>query len=139
MSFVNEFKTFIARGNVIDLAVGIIIGAAFTAIVKSLVGDLVMPIIGFAMQGVDFSSLYIALNGAEYESLDAAKAAEAPLLTYGAFIQAVLNFFIVALAVFIMVKQVNRFRVKEAEKPAEPPAPTEEEKLLMEIRDLLKK
>ncbi len=124
MGWLKEFRDFINRGNVIDLAVGIIIGAAFTAIVNSLVNDLVMPLIGIVTGGVDFTSLSVTFGEAA--------------LTYGNFIQAVFNFLIIALAVFWLVRTVNRFRAKEEAKPAEPEAPTTEEKLLTEIRDLLK-
>jgi len=133
-----EFKEFISRGNVIDLAVGIIIGAAFTSIVNSLVNDVLMPPIGYIMGGIDFSDYFINLSGVDYPSLAAAREAGAAVIAYGAFINAVINFFIVAAAVFLIVKAVNRVRRKEAEKPAEPPAPTREEQVLMEIRDLLK-
>lgn len=133
-----EFKEFISRGNVIDLAVGIIIGAAFTSIVNSLVNDVLMPPIGYIMGGIDFSDYFINLSGGDYPSLAAAREAGAAVIAYGAFINAVINFFIVAAAVFLIVKAVNRVRRKEAEKPAEPPAPTREEQVIMEIRDLLK-
>jgi large conductance mechanosensitive channel len=124
MKWVQEFRDFINRGNVIDLAVGIIIGAAFTSIVNSLVNDLIMPIIGMATGGVDFTRLSVIVG-------DAA-------LTYGNFIQAVFNFLIIAFAVFWLVQAVNRFRKQEEEKAADPAAPTTEERLLTEIRDLLK-
>lgn len=123
MSMVSEFRDFINRGNVMDLAVGIIIGAAFTAIVNSLVNDLIMPIIGMITGGIDFTGL--ALNVG-----DAA-------LTYGNLIQALINFLIIAFVVFWLVKAVNRFRAKEEVKDADPSAPTMEERLLTEIRDLL--
>lgn len=131
-----EFKSFIARGNVFDMAVGIIMGAAFTAIVNSAVADLIMPIIGVATSGVDFADKFVALNGEAYDSLQAAKDAGAPLITYGVFINAVINFLIVAFVIFMLVKQVNRLKKEEAAAPATPPA---EVKLLTEIRDLLKK
>jgi large conductance mechanosensitive channel len=130
-----EFKEFAMRGNVIDLAVGIIIGAAFTTVVNSLVNDIIMPPIGFIMNGVDFSSFFLVLRGDDYASLKAAKDAGAVTVNYGVFLNAVINFLIVAFAVFILIKQVNRFR-KQA--PAEPPAPTTTEKLLVEIRDALR-
>jgi large conductance mechanosensitive channel len=131
-----EFRDFAMRGNVIDLAVGIIIGAAFTTVVNSLVKDIIMPPIGYLMNGIDFSNFFIALTGAgEYPSLKAAQDAGVVSINYGVFINAVINFLIVAFAVFLLVKQVNRFR-KQA--PAEPPAPTTSEKLLMEIRDALR-
>ncbi len=131
-----EFKEFIARGNVFDMAVGIVMGAAFTAIVNSAVADLVMPIIGVLTSGVDFGDKFVALNGETYANVAAAKAASAPILTYGVFINAVINFLIVAFVIFMMIKQVNRLKKKEAAAPAEPPA---EVRLLTEIRDLLKK
>ena len=141
---IKEFKDFIARGNVMDMAVGIIMGAAFTAIVKSMVGDLIMPAIGVVTSGVDFSDLYIALDGQVYDSLDAAKEASAPIITYGAFINAVINFLIVAFVVFFLVKGVNK--IKEAAEKEQEEAPAEEApatpadiELLTEIRDLLKK
>ena len=130
-----EFRDFAMRGNVIDLAVGIIIGAAFTGVVNSLVNDIIMPPIGFVMNGIDFSNFFVVLKGDDYASLKAAKDAGAVTVNYGVFLNAVINFMIVAFAVFLLVKQVNRFR-KQA--PAEPPAPTTSEKLLMEIRDALK-
>ena len=139
----SEFKTFIAKGNVMDMAVGIIIGAAFTAIVKSMVDDLVNPIIGLFLGGVDFSNLYVILSGtvAEGASLAAAREAGAAVFAYGAFIMAVINFLIIAFVVFMLVRSINRMKAA-AEKPEEPaPAapkgPTQEE-LLTEIRDALK-
>ena len=133
-----EFKQFIARGNVIDLAVGIIIGAAFTAIVNSLVNDVIMPPIGKITGGVDFSNLFLVLGSGDYPSLEAAKAAGAATINYGVFINTVINFFIIAFAIFILVKQVNRLRRQEAAAPSAPPAPTRSELLLEEIRDLLR-
>ncbi|WP_029014454.1 large conductance mechanosensitive channel protein MscL [Niveispirillum irakense] len=130
-----EFKKFISRGNVIDLAVGIIIGSAFTAIVTSLVNDILMPPLGFVMGGIDFSDYFLNLSGGDYANLAAAKEAGAATVNYGLFINAVIRFFIVAWAVFILVKQVNRFHTKKA---AEPAAPSKQEVLLEEIRDLLK-
>lgn len=131
-----EFKNFIARGNVMDMAVGIIIGAAFTAIVNSMVGDLIMPFIGVVTSGVDFSNLYFALDGNSYESLAAAEAAGAAVVKYGTFINAVINFLIVAFVIFMLVKQVNRLKQKEA---AAPSAPAADIVLLTEIRDALRK
>lgn len=133
-----EFKEFAMRGNVIDLAIGIIIGAAFTTVVNSLVKDIIMPPIGFLMGGIDFTDFFIVLGAGDYPSLKAAQDAGAATINYGVFINAIVNFLIVAFAVFILVKQVNRFRVQKAAVPAEPPAPTTSEKLLSEIRDLLK-
>jgi len=130
-----EFRTFIARGNVIDLAVGIIMGAAFTTIVNSLVNDIIMPPIGVLLGGVDFSNYFINLSGTHYDSLAAAKAAGAATINYGVFINAVINFLIVAFAVFLLVKQVNRFYRKPEAAPAGPPR---SEVLLEEIRDAIK-
>ena len=132
----NEFKNFIARGNVFDMAVGIIIGAAFTTIVNSMVGDLIMPIIGVLTSGVDFSDLFIALDGNNYASIQAARDAGAAVISYGIFINAVINFLIVSFVIFMLVKQVNRLKKAEATAPAEPAADIV---LLTEIRDLLKK
>jgi large conductance mechanosensitive channel len=106
----NEFKTFIVRGNMIDLAVGIVIGAAFTTVVNSFVNDLLMPPIGLLLGGVDFSSLFITLRGGPYPSLAAAKAAGAPTLNYGLFINSIINLLIVGFAVFLVVRAVNRLR-----------------------------
>jgi large conductance mechanosensitive channel len=139
----NEFKDFIAKGNVMDMAVGIIIGAAFTAIVTSLVGDLINPIIGLATGGVDFVNNYAVLSGdvAEGASLEAARETGASVFAYGAFIMAVINFLIIAWVVFMLVKSVNRVKdaamKKEEAAPEAPKGPTQEE-LLMEIRDALK-
>lgn len=132
----DEFKKFIARGNVIDLAVGIIIGAAFTGIVNSLVADIIMPPIGILAGGIDFKDYFINLSDGEYATLAAAKTAGAATVNYGLFLNQVLNFLIVAFAVFILVKQVNRFHKKQDALPAAPPR---EVVLLEEIRDLLKK
>jgi large conductance mechanosensitive channel len=132
-----EFKAFIARGNVIDLAVGIIMGVAFTTIVNSLVNDIIMPPIGVLLGGVDFSSYYVNLSGTHYDSLAAAKAAGAATINYGVFINAIINFLIIAFAVFLLVKQVNRFMKKPEAAPA-PTAPPRSEVLLEEIRDALK-
>jgi len=132
-----EFKAFIARGNVIDLAVGIIMGVAFTTIVNSLVNDIIMPPIGVMLGGVDFSNYYINLSGTHYDSLAAAKAAGAATINYGVFINAIINFLIIAFAVFLLVKQVNRF-MKKPEAPPAPAAPPRSEVLLEEIRDTLR-
>lgn len=134
-----EFRDFIARGNVMDMAVGIIMGAAFTAIVNSMVGDLIMPIIGVLTSGMDFSDLFIALDGESYASLKAAKDAGVPVITYGMFINAVINFMIISFVVFFLIKNVNRLK-KMAEKGGkEAPPPPQDVVLLAEIRDLLKK
>ena len=122
---VNDFKEFISRGNVIDMAVGVIIGAAFGKIVSSLVDDILMPLIGTLLGGLDFSGLSIKINDAT--------------IAYGSFIQAVVDFLIVAFCIFTMVKVFEKFKRKEEEKPAEPPKKSDEVILLEEIRDLLKK
>jgi large conductance mechanosensitive channel len=115
-----EFKKFAMRGNVMDMAVGIILGGAFGKIVSSFVGDVLMPPIGRLLGNVDFSSLYINLSGGEYTSLAAAKEAGAATLNYGAFINAVIDFLIIAFAIFIMVKGMNKMTAKKAEAPAAP-------------------
>ncbi|MFY0680757.1 MAG: large conductance mechanosensitive channel protein MscL [Thalassovita sp.] len=139
-----EFKKFIAKGNVMDMAVGIIVGAAFTAIVKSMVADLINPIIGLFTGGVDFTNNYAVLSGevAEGASLEAAREAGASIFAYGSFIMAVINFLIIAYVVFLLVKGVNK--VKEASKEDEPvveeaPKGPSELDVLLEIRDSLKK
>jgi len=133
-----EFREFAMRGNVVDLAVGIILGAAFTTIVNSLVNDLIMPPLGLAIGGTDFSNFFVTLKGGSYPTLEAAKAAGAVTVNYGLFINAVIRFVIVAFAIFLLVKQINRMRWQEAkEAPTAPPMPAREEVLLAEIRDLL--
>jgi large conductance mechanosensitive channel len=134
-AWVREFKAFIMRGNVVDLAIGIIIGAAFTSIVTSLVKDIFNPVIGTLIGGVDFTNVFIALNGHHYDTLDAAQKAGAPTLNVGLFINAVINFLIVAFSVFWVVKAMSRFVAREK---AEPAAPPHEEVLLGEIRDILR-
>ena len=134
-----EFKDFAMKGNVLDMAIGVIIGGAFGKIVSSLVNDVLMPPIGLLMGKVDFSSLFINLSDTSYPSLVAAKAAGAPTLNYGVFLQSLFDFLIIAFVIFMLVKQVNRFkRETTPPPPPPPPGPTNEEKLLMEIRDLLK-
>lgn len=134
-----EFKEFIAKGNVMDMAVGIIIGAAFTAIVTSLVGDILMPVIGLVMAGIDFTDLFFTLDGNTYASLAAAEEAGVTVIKYGAFINALINFVIVAFVVFLLVRGVNSLKRAEEEAPAKPAAPSKSEVLLEEIRDALKK
>ena len=140
-----EFKEFINKGNVMNLAVGMIIGAAFTAIVKSLVDDIIMPVIGLLFGKVDFTNLFVTLDGSKYATLAEAKEAGAAVLAYGSFIMAIINFLLIAVVVFCLVKAVNKAQEsvkkeeKEEEKPAAPPEPSAEEKLLTEIRALLKK
>jgi large conductance mechanosensitive channel len=125
----NEFKAFAMRGNVVDMAVGIVIGGAFGKIVSSLVADVIMPPIGMIMGGVDFSQLAIALGEGE----------GAASINYGMFINTVLDFVIIAFAIFMVIRGLNSMKKKEEAKPAEPPKPSAEEKLLTEIRDLLAK
>ncbi len=131
MSMMKEFKSFAMRGNVVDMAVGIIVGGAFGKIVSSFVKDVVMPPIGMLIGGVDFSDLAITLK-------EAAGEAPAVVIAYGAFIQTLVDFIIIAFAIFMAVKAMNSLKKKEEEKPAPPPAPSKEEVLLTEIRDLLK-
>ena len=131
-----EFKDFAMKGNVLDMAIGVIIGGAFGKIVSSLVSDVLMPPLGLLVGGVDFSSLFVTLSGTAQPSLTAAKAAGAPTINYGVFLQATFDFIIIAFVIFLLVKQVNRF--KKPAPPAPPAGPTNEEKLLMEIRDALK-
>ena len=134
-----EFKDFAMKGNVLDMAIGVIIGGAFGKIVSSLVSDVLMPPLGLLLGKVDFSSLFLDLSGTSQPSLAAAKAAGAPTLNYGVFLQATFDFIIIAFVIFISVKQVNRFKREAPPAPPAPPAgPTNEEKLLMEIRDALK-
>lgn len=139
-----EFKAFIARGNVIDMAVGIIMGAAFTAIVNSMVGDLIMPVIGVLTSGVDFADKFVALDGNSYVNLKAAKDAGVSVVSYGIFINAVINFVIISFVVFMLVKGVNKIKdaaekEEKAKKDAAPAAPPADVVLLSEIRDILKK
>ena len=132
-----EFKTFIAKGNALDLAVGVVIGAAFGKIVSSVVDDLIMPVLSLLLGKVDFSQHFVSLDGKSYATLAAAKEAGAATLNYGNFITIVIQFLIIAWAIFLLVKGINALKREEAAKPA-PPEPTAEEKLLGEIRDLLK-
>lgn len=141
MNWIKEFKQFAMRGNVMDMAVGIIIGAAFGKIVSSLVSDILMPPIGKLMGNVDFSNLFIVLGSGDFPSLAAAKTAGVATLNYGIFINTVIDFIIVAFAIFLLVKGINAMRRSEEAKaapPPPPPGPSAEEKLLAEIRDLLK-
>jgi len=138
-----EFKEFAMRGNVVDMAVGIIIGAAFGKIVDSLVKDVIMPPIGLLLGRVDFSNLFVVLKSGNvtgpYATVDAAQKAGAVTLNYGVFINTTITFAIVAFAVFMLIRAINQLKRKEAEKPEAPPAPPEEVVLLREIRDALKK
>jgi len=137
MGMFKEFKDFISRGNVLDLAVGVVIGGAFGKIVSSLVNDIVMPPIGYALNGVNFRTLRLILKPAQIDGTGAVLKPEVAI-TYGNFIQVTLEFVIIAFCIFLVVKGFNAMRKKEAEAPAAPPVPTMEEQLLMEIRDLLK-
>lgn len=134
-----EFKEFAMRGNVVDMAVGIIIGAAFGKIVSSLVDDIIMPPIGKLMGNVDFSEKFINLTDTPYESLAAAEEAGAATINYGMFLNNVLDFVIVAFAIFLVIRAMNRMKKKQEEKPEEAPKPSEDIVLLREIRDALKK
>lgn len=140
MSFVKEFKEFAMRGNVVDLAVGVIIGGAFQKIVDSLVKDVVMPIVGRLVGGVDFKHLYLNLGTKEFETLEAAEKAGAPLIKYGVFVNSIIDFTIVAMAIFVAIKVINRLkRAEPAQEAAAEPATPEDVVLLREIRDSLKK
>ena len=134
----NEFKAFLIKGNVMDMAVGFIFGAAFATVVKSLVANIIMPPVGMLMGKVDFSALYIALDGGNYATLKAAEEASAPLIKYGQFINDVIGFVILGFVIFMLIRAVNKLQTKEEEKK-EDPKPTNEEILLTEIRDALKK
>jgi large conductance mechanosensitive channel len=134
-----EFRDFAMKGNVVDLAIAVIIGAAFGAIVTSLVGDIIMPIIGVATNGLDFSNYFVALSSKVTATNLADARKQGAVLAYGNFLQLVVNFAIVAFSLFIVIKIMNQLKRNEAAKPAEPPKPTAEVVLLTEIRDLLKK
>lgn len=137
MEMLDEFKKFAMRGNVVDMAVGIIIGGAFGKIISSFVSDVIMPPIGLLMGNVDFSQLFINLSSVSYETLAAAKEAGAPTINYGVFLNTVLDFLIVAFAIFMVIRGMNKMKKKEEEKPAEPAKPSEEVQLLTDIRDAL--
>jgi large conductance mechanosensitive channel len=139
MSFMQEFKAFAMRGNVVDLAVGVVIGGAFGKIVDSLVKDIIMPMVGAMMGGADFKHLYINLGSTAYETLELAEKAGAPLVKYGAFINSMVDFLIIAFAIFVAVKAINKLKREEATAPAAPPPTPEDIVLLREIRDSLKK
>ncbi len=136
-SWLSEFRAFIMRGSVVDLAVGIVIGAAFTGVVNSLVKDILNPVIGVLIGGVDFSNVFVSLNGQHYATLAAAKAAGAATLNFGLFINAIIQFLIVSFAIFWVIKALTRMKIHNAPAPA-PAAPSPSETLLGEIRDLLK-
>lgn len=137
-----EFKEFAMRGNVVDMAVGIIIGGAFGTIVKSLVADVIMPPIGLLLGGVDFSNLFVVLKSGTmpgpFASIADAQTAGAVTLNYGVFINTIISFLIVAFAVFLLIKSLNSLKRKEEAAPASPPPPSNEEVILSEIRDILK-
>ncbi len=130
--FIAEFKEFVSRGNVVDMAVGVVVGSAFTGIVNSLVKEVIMPFVGWLIGGIDFSDFKMVLKAAEGDIPEVA-------ILYGNFINQVINFFILAFVVFVVVKILNKFKRKKEEAPAEPPKPSDEVVLLTEIRDLLKK
>ena len=139
MGFIKEFKEFAVKGNVMDMAVGVIIGGAFGKIVTSLVNDVLMPLVSLGTGGIDFSDLFINLGDGNYTTLAAAKEAGAAVFAYGQFIQNIIDFIIIAFCIFLMIKGMNKLnRKKEEPAPEEPKGPTQEE-LLAEIRDLLKK
>ncbi|MBL8511743.1 MAG: large conductance mechanosensitive channel protein MscL [Betaproteobacteria bacterium] len=142
MSFGSEFREFAIKGNVVDLAVGVIIGGAFGKIVDSVVADLIMPVVGRLLGNLNFSDLFIALKDIPANTpttLEAVRKAGVPVFAYGSFVTILLNFLILAFVIFIMVKQINRFKKEAASAPATPPSPPEDVLLLREIRDALKK
>ena len=138
MQLFKEFKTFAMRGNVVDMAVGIIIGAAFGKIVSSLVSDIVMPPLGLILGKMDFSNLFINLSRQHYNTLAEAQAAGIPTINYGLFLNNIISFVIIAFVVFWLIKTMNSLSQKEKEAPVEPPTPTPTEDLLKDIRDILK-
>ncbi|MBR1882575.1 MAG: large conductance mechanosensitive channel protein MscL [Muribaculaceae bacterium] len=141
MGFVKEFKEFAMKGNVMDMAVGVIIGGAFGKIVTSLVEDVLMPVISLATGGVDFTNMFVTFGKVPEgvaQNYAALKEAGVSMFAYGAFIQNIIDFLIIALCIFLMIKGMNKLTKKKAEEPAEEPEPSAEEKLLGEIRDLLK-
>lgn len=136
MGMVREFKEFIVRGNVLDLAIAVVIGAAFGKIITALVDGVIMPVVGMAMGGIDFAQLFVALDGNDYANLAAAQAAAAPVITYGAFIQTLIDFVLIALVIFMLLKGYNRMRKPSEAVEAGPP---EDVLLLREIRDSLRR
>ena len=137
MGFIKEFKEFAVKGNVMDMAVGVIIGGAFGKIVTSLVNDVLMPIVGKLTGGISFTDLFVTLGDGEFKTLAAAQEAGAAVLAYGQFIQNIIDFIIIAFCIFLMIKAMNKMKKKEEPAPEAPKGPTQEE-LLAEIRDLLK-
>ena len=138
MGFFSDFKASLMKGDVLSLATAVVIGGAFGKVVGSAVDDIIMPVVGLLTGGVDFTTKFIALNGESYVNLDAAKAAGAAVITYGNLVQAIINFVIIALFVFIVLRAAEKMKKKEDVAPAAPAGPTQEE-LLTQIRDLLKK
>ncbi|RZK05994.1 MAG: large conductance mechanosensitive channel protein MscL [Flavobacterium sp.] len=138
MGFFSDFKASLMKGDVLSLATAVVIGAAFGKIVSSAVDDLIMPIIGLITGGIDFTQKFITLDGNSYATLAEANKAGAAVITYGNFVQAIINFVIISFFIFVVLRAAEKARKKEAAAPAAPPAPTTEEKLLMEIRDALK-
>ena len=138
MGFVSEFKEFVAKGNILDLAVGVIIGAAFGKIVTSLTDDIIMPVVGLALGKVDFANLFIAMDGQHYATLAEAKKAGVGTLNYGLFINALINFLIIAFIIFMIVRAANRMKKAPVEVVAVPAGPTTDQQLLMDIRDSLR-
>lgn len=138
MGFFSDFKASLMKGDVLSLATAVVIGGAFGKIVGSAVDDLIMPLVGLITGGIDFTTKFIALNGQSYENLEAAKKAGVSVMTYGNFVQAVINFVIIALFIFIVLRAAEKAKKKEEAAPAAPAGPTQEE-LLIQIRDLLKK
>ena len=134
-----EFKEFVKRGNVIDMAIGVVIGGAFGAIVTSLVNDIIMPLVSLATGGIDFTNWFVSLDGNKYETLEAAQTARAATLNYGNLIAVIVNFLIVAFCIFLVVKAMNKFMKKKEEEKEEAPAKSDEVVLLEEIRDLMKR
>ena len=138
MGFISEFKEFAMKGNVMDMAVGVIIGGAFGKIVSSLVNDILMPLIGKVTGGVSFTDLFVTLGDGEYKTLAEAQEAGTAVLAYGQFIQNIIDFIIIAFCIFLMIKGMNKLKKEKPAEPEAPAGPTQEE-LLTEIRDLLKK
>ncbi|MDN3678614.1 large conductance mechanosensitive channel protein MscL [Flavobacterium paronense] len=138
MGFFSDFKASLMKGDVLSLATAVVIGGAFGKIVGSAVDDLIMPLVGLITGGIDFTTKFIALNGQSYENLEAAKKAGASVMTYGNFVQAVINFIIIAFFIFVVLRAAEKAKKKEEAAPAAPAGPTQEE-LLTQIRDLLKK
>ncbi|MFK7900393.1 MAG: large conductance mechanosensitive channel protein MscL [Cyclobacteriaceae bacterium] len=139
MGFMKDFKSFLMKGDIVSLATAVVIGGAFSKVVGSAVKDIIMPIVGVITGGTDFTQKFIALDGNVYKTLAAAKEAGAAVMTYGNLIQAIINFVIVGLFVFLVLKGYEKSKKKEEAAPTTPPAPSKEEVLLGEIRDLLKK